>query len=542
MATKHLAQGLAGLGRNGDSVLVHMQPEEVAGLQSLAKANGTSLTINPHTGLPEAFSLGGFFSSLLPVLAGGLTGGAGAPLWAGIAAGAATGAATSKDPLKGALMGGLGGYGGYNIGSGLANMSAANAAANPEGFANAAGINASNAEAAGALSQGQMPSTIGNSLADNAAFLNQGINPQITQSVIQSGGNVADPITQGWMKSAGENLARSGQNLSDVATMQPGAWDSFKQGMAGVGETPLTNMQAATKLGMPLGGAVLSGLEPSDIYGDPMKPDSRGKYDPYATLTLPSDTGLRLYAEGGLAQLYGSQDGNQADNTPADGYGLGRLQQLSQGGATAYAEGGETGLNLDEIPALNLNTGASSPMGGDGQLYTFGEGPFGPLSKELLRKMSSAQRAEFMNSGMGGWMGINKIPKKEYLDSSGNFVSRYSYAEGGGLESGGFVIPSDVVSHLGNGSTDAGLAVLRTKVRAHPIKGAGDGMSDNIHTNIDGKQEARVADGEAYVPADEVARQGGAKKFYNMMDKVRKARTGSTKQGKQINPDKYLPS
>ena len=63
-------QGLASLGRNGDSMLVHMSPSEVAGLQGLAMAQGGSLTINPDTGLPEAFSLKGMFKSFLPTLAG----------------------------------------------------------------------------------------------------------------------------------------------------------------------------------------------------------------------------------------------------------------------------------------------------------------------------------------------------------------------------------------------------------------------------------------------------------------------------------------
>jgi hypothetical protein len=56
------------------------------------------------------------------------------------------------------------------------------------------------------------------------------------------------------------------------------------------------------------------------------------------------------------------------------------------------------------------------------------------------------------------------------------------------LADGEFVIPADVVSHLGNGSTDA-----------------------------------------------------GAKQLYAMMDRIRKARTGNPKQGKQINPNKFLP-
>ena len=62
----NMAAGLASLGRGGDSMLVHMSPNEVAGLQKLALAHGGSLTINPHTGLYEA----GFLSSLLPMLAG----------------------------------------------------------------------------------------------------------------------------------------------------------------------------------------------------------------------------------------------------------------------------------------------------------------------------------------------------------------------------------------------------------------------------------------------------------------------------------------
>jgi len=80
------------------------------------------------------------------------------------------------------------------------------------------------------------------------------------------------------------------------------------------------------------------------------------------------------------------------------------------------------------------------------------------------------------------------------------------------------------------------------------LRGPGDGMSDDIKANIDGQQEARLADGEFVVPADVVSHLGngstdaGAKKLYAMMDRVRKARTGSTKQGREINPNKFLPA
>jgi hypothetical protein len=80
------------------------------------------------------------------------------------------------------------------------------------------------------------------------------------------------------------------------------------------------------------------------------------------------------------------------------------------------------------------------------------------------------------------------------------------------------------------------------------LKGPGDGMSDSIPAKIGRKQPARLADGEFVVPADVVSHLGngstdaGAKQLYAMMDKVRRERTGSKKQGKQINPRKYVPA
>jgi hypothetical protein len=78
------------------------------------------------------------------------------------------------------------------------------------------------------------------------------------------------------------------------------------------------------------------------------------------------------------------------------------------------------------------------------------------------------------------------------------------------------------------------------------LKGPGDGMSDDIPATIAGKQPARLANEEFVVPADVVSHLGngsseaGAKALYKMMDRVRQARTGNKKQGKQINPEKYL--
>ena len=80
------------------------------------------------------------------------------------------------------------------------------------------------------------------------------------------------------------------------------------------------------------------------------------------------------------------------------------------------------------------------------------------------------------------------------------------------------------------------------------LKGPGDGMSDNIPATIAGKQPARLANEEFVIPADVVSHLGngsseaGAKQLYKMMDRVRQARTGKKAQGKQIKADKYMPA
>jgi hypothetical protein len=80
------------------------------------------------------------------------------------------------------------------------------------------------------------------------------------------------------------------------------------------------------------------------------------------------------------------------------------------------------------------------------------------------------------------------------------------------------------------------------------LKGPGDGMSDNIPATIAGKQPARLANDEFVVPADVVSHLGngssdaGAKQLYKMMDRVRQARTGKKAQGTEIKPDKYMPA
>lgn len=90
-----------------------------------------------------------------------------------------------------------------------------------------------------------------------------------------------------------------------------------------------------------------------------------------------------------------------------------------------------------------------------------------------------------------------------------------------------------------------GIATLK---KGQYLNGASDGMADKVPANIDGVQEARLSDGEFVIPADVVSHLGngnsdaGAKVLKGMMSRVRKARTGNDKQGKEIDPKKFIPA
>jgi hypothetical protein len=106
---------------------------------------------------------------------------------------------------------------------------------------------------------------------------------------------------------------------------------------------------------------------------------------------------------------------------------------------------------------------------------------------------------------------------------------------------GGPMMPAPVpVQEMASG----GIARL---AKGQYLNGSSDGMADKVPARIDGQQEARLSDGEFVIPADVVSHLGngnsdaGAKLLKEMMSRVRNARTGNDKQGKEIDPKKFLP-
>jgi len=616
MTAHHTAQGIASLGRHGDDLLVHMNQEEVEGLQALAKQHGTSLTINPHTGMPEAFKLGGVFKALIPIAAGVMFPGFGASLFggmegigAGILAGAATAAITGGNPIMGGITGALGGYSGAGLGNSFANLGAAgtstgtnlanataqNAATNvvgntlmgqgataftspfispftPSGIAGGAGLGAGTVANAGIVGQGAL------SNATNNALTNQAMNASLTgANTVRNAGNAinlanttqatapsytdklksgvekffskevsyVDPITGKTVTGSGLDAYRAslptrGGELTGVTKDAAGNVVSSTYNPVKMA----TNMDVFKKIGTPIGGALIGGIEESDLNPqvnlsdqeqkvyEQTGVDSAGKptfgyiakssFNPYRTLNLSGPSPLNLgtslklpattgYADGGAIQsggirdLYGSTDNPEISPPPTNGYGLGRLnnlasaQEMNTAKTYGYAEGGDVGGDA-------IDESAPNPEGVVSKYTTVVD------DKGIARR----ERVPFQ---------YEKIITPGALDFYG--VSPLEY----------------------NPDTYAGLLrKQRGMARGGYLDGQGDGMSDSIPATIEGKQPARLADGEFVVPADVVSHLGngsskaGSKRLYAMLDKVRRARTGHAKQGKQINPNKYMPA
>jgi hypothetical protein len=117
-----------------------------------------------------------------------------------------------------------------------------------------------------------------------------------------------------------------------------------------------------------------------------------------------------------------------------------------------------------------------------------------------------------------------------------------------GMAMGGRINSYDDEMGRDDGMMQGGIAALaKGGLPPRYLRGGGDGMSDSIRARIGGKQEARLADGEFVVPADVVSHLGngssnaGAKKLYAMMDRVRKSRTGKTRQAPEVNTRKMMP-
>jgi hypothetical protein len=120
----------------------------------------------------------------------------------------------------------------------------------------------------------------------------------------------------------------------------------------------------------------------------------------------------------------------------------------------------------------------------------------------------------------------------------------WGYANGGIINPNTIDVGDDTLPYTYQNFAQGGIANL---AGGKYLAGNTDGMADKIPATIADKQPAKLSHGEFVIPADVVSHLGngnseaGADRLYSMMDKIRQARTGTKKQGKQINPNKFLP-
>lgn len=439
MSLQHLAQHMAARGRGPDTMLMHVAPDEVARLQEVARARGGSLTVNPDTGLVEA----GFFSGIKkavskvtssPIGALALGAALGPAGWAGMSALGAAGtvgglAALSSGSLKQGLVSGLGAYGGANLYAGLTN-----AGASSIGDAGvSAGMDAKVQEAA---AQSAVEQAAANQSAAETARL--GLQNTVAQQEIAN---------QAALEAAKQKAAET--SVTTALSNPQLALEGAKDIVTGGG---ITSLQAA----------------------------------------MPTGTSL-----GYNAAMAATPFVNES------------IEEAKQNN------------NLDEVKAppslirpYELNRTARS---GDG------------LSAKYQPGQDTSQRKWFDDTWKEGTP--YEAPGPEYKKMADGGVTAFPYGDsviqmaGGGLGALG-------------GYSDGG----------RMLKGPGDGMSDNIPAVIGGKQPARLADGEFVVPADVVSHLGngstdaGAKQLYKMMDRIRQARTGKKKQAPAVKTGRMMPA
>jgi len=444
----------------------------------------------------------------------------------GATAGGAGAAIQGGDPLKGALTGGAMGAVGGGLGAGFG--AAGGTAAGGASGATAGGASGAAGGAAGGTAVGSLSPTV-TGLAGSAAPSTFGSLAAPTAGTTfgslaaPTAGTTFGSLSAGGAGAVGGGSGALGGSLG-VAGYTPGMYASGAATMpGGVASLPgnFTGMAPAlsnTRLGVIGGTSLLGGLMQAerDKFGVPGEEDYVSSFDPskfrrseptYAPESVyrPEYRDYTTAAEGGIMRL-------------ANG---GPVERMSQMNTAMNPQGGLYPQGMIDKTQYATPTQR-------------------PVSAELMMDTPAYERSSPMLMAEGGIAGILEAAKAQGLSPEmyqniygrGNAIIEMEkrLKEGKSMADGG-------ISSLG-GYSDGG----------RMLKGPGDGMSDSIPGVIAGKQPARLADGEFVVPADVVSHLGngstdaGAKQLYAMMDKVRKARTGKKKQAPAVKANRYMPA
>ncbi len=200
--------------------------------------------------------------------------------------------------------------------------------------------------------------------------------------------------------------------------------------------------------------------------------------------------------------------------------------KLSSGGIVSLAEGG----NLKEVPDDNPGLG-KLPEEVRNKMGYMEEGGVVSMAPKLAEAMGAKEDPndkEIITAAVRAIAGMSEQPEIDLA----KFISRY-----------GEDALRDLVEKVKRGDFFENMAQ-----NDGLMKGAGDGMDDLIPASLeDGKQDVVLSNDEFVVPADVVSGLGngssdaGAKALYDMMDKVRMKRTGTVEQPPQVPQEEMLP-
>ena len=599
LAAQHLQQH----GRNGDSMLVHMTPKEVKSLNDLAMAHGGQLTINPHTGLPEA----GFLSSILPMVAGFALGPAGfglSQMEAGLVSGGLSMALNPGGGLMGGLMAGVGAYGGAGLGDALAKAGMQEATqaelAKNQAFQQTQQAAQTQAAELGNLAQKNIAAGTFNpsEFATQAQGLTDPLNqmrqatmdrvavesgfgaPELTTSTIgnrmgtalegikglgtesgrdafmgnvggwsglaKTGGAAAAPILAEAMKPGETQTQPEDKDLGTRYTYSPGKLEGpYTASPTGIEQRYFNPQYQA-----------ISSQQAKNIFGfadggqvpAPGEP-TQYSYDPmnqsYTNIQPPSQTMQPSMAS------KPQQGGGKGSSTSA-GYEAPSTQGLSEGLASGLASYGSLGLMPGSSIAgllgqAMIGSALANAAESGGYTGTFtGSAAFGNAAGNTASEGGSGPigGAAFSNSSGGDGGGDGGGGGEGVGGGGGGGDARGGYLANGKFDQRHMAMATGGLSdaHYNLGGYSDGGRLLR---------GPGDGVSDSIPATIGNKQPARLADGEFVVPARIVSELGngsteaGARKLYAMMDRIQKARSstvGKGKVAKNSRAEKYLPA
>jgi hypothetical protein len=468
---------IASKGRYGDNHLLHVSDAEVQGLNALANSvYGHGLTTNPDTGLPEAFLFAPF---LAPLIAGGGASALGLGLTAGALGTAEAAARGMDDPLAQGLMAGLTAGAGSAISSNLGQVGA---------------------EAAGqGAIQGTADQLVAGGLddfaaADAAQLTQQGIGEQAVAQNLGAAG-VADPSF----------VAADAFNANQLAGGQGSAIAQPSMEMAPKPDTFMN--RNLPNFGDP------SSLNPFGGAGDVAR---------------------------GAEEAFGSQEGFKQfidQNQMALATGMGGIagseglsEQQRQREAFEAQEADKQKKYDDTVAKIRANYAAAGRQAPD--FNSFGAPVFGgPSAFKEGRSVKSPEQQAYEDKTFSKY--DEQVAEEPW----------YTRVPVQVLEKMGIRDPyrlrraMEVDERAAGGYLEGGIASLK-----------GDGMSDSVPAKIDGSQPAALSTGEYVIPADVVSHLGngssddGAVRLDEMLDRVRMARTGTEDQAPQIKPEKYLPA